>query len=687
MSIDIFRQNSQPPRFDVITPALVAEALPALLAEARAAVAKLEKDAAPTWDGLFAPLHRATKTLWYAWGIVGHEMGVMNSPEWRAAEEKFQPEIVKFGLEISQSPVFFRLMREMREGAEWGRLDGTRRRVLEAALRRARQAGVGLEGAAKEEFNANQKRQAELSTRFSNNVLDATKAFALLLTAKEEVAGLPPSALRQAAAAAAAAGNAGATPENGPWRITLDYPSYIPFMKYAERRDLREKLMRAFITRASAGEFDNRPLIDELLALRRRAANLLGYASFAQVSLENKMAGGVATADTLLADLAAASRDAADRELRELRAFARAEGCGHELMNWDVAFWAEKMRVRLYDYDEESLRPYFQLPKVLDGLFGLANRLFGVTIVPADGEAPVWHPDVRYFTIRNGRGEAVASFYLDPYTRPATKRGGAWMDSPVGRERLPDGTLQLPVAYLVCNQTPPVAGKPSLMTFMEVTTLFHEFGHGLQHMLTAIEEPDAAGINNVEWDAVELASQFMENWCFHKETVLSMTGHVETGEPLPAALFDKIYAARNFRAATMMLRQCYQSMLDLELYARHEPGGPETVEALARRVEATAAVMPSLPEDRFLCGFMHIFSGGYAAGYYSYKWSEVLSADAFSAFEEAGLDNPRAVAETGRRYRDTILALGGSRHPMEVFKAFRGREPRVDALLRHQGLA
>jgi oligopeptidase A len=614
-------------------------------------------------------------------------MGVMNSPEWRAVEERFRPEIVKFGLEISQNPAFFRLMREMREGAEWGRLDGTRRRILETALRHARQAGVGLEGAAKEEFNANQRRQAELSTRFSNNVMDATKAFGLLLTGKAEVAGLPLSSLRQASAAAVAAGHADATPENGPWRITLDYPSYIPFMKYAERRDLREKLMRAFITRASDGGLDNRPLIDELLALRRRAANLLGYGTFAQISLENKMAGTVAAADKLITDLVAASRGAAERELRELRDFARAEGCGYELMNWDVAFWAEKMRMKLYDYDEEALRPYFQFPKVLEGLFGLANRLFGVTIAAADGTAPVWHPDVRYFTVRNEHGDTVASFYLDPYTRPATKRGGAWMNGAVGRERLPDGTLQLPVTYLVCNQTPPVAGKPSLMTFLEVTTLFHEFGHGLQHMLTTIDEPDAAGINNVEWDAVELASQFMENWCFHKGTALSMTAHVETGEPLPGGIFDKLHAARNFRAATMTLRQCYQSMIDLELYERHTPGGAETVAAAARRLEETAAVMPSLPEDQFLCGFMHIFSGGYAAGYYSYKWAEVLSADAFSAFEEAGLDDPQAVAGTGRRYRDTILAQGGSRHPMELFRELRGREPRIDALLRHQGLA
>ena len=686
MADSVFRLCSQPPRFDVITPTLAAEALPALLAEGRQAVAALEKCATPTWDGFLIPLHLATKPLWYAWGIVGHELSVMNSQEWRDVDNRFRPEIVNFGLEIGQNPAFYRLMEEMQNGPEWQRLDETRRRILTTALRNARQAGVGLEGAAQKEFNDIQKRLAELSTRFSDNVLDATKAFEMVLADRAEIAGLPGSAVRQAAASAVAAGHAGATPETGPWRITLDIPSYLPFMKYADRRDLRERLQRAFITRAAFGDYDNRPLMVEILALKRRSANLLGYSTHAQISLENKMAGTVAAADRLLAELLAASRTSAEKELAELRGFARQEGCADELMNWDVAYWAEKQRTRLYDYDEEALRPYFQLPKVLDGMFELASRLFGITIQTADGEAPVWHPDVRFFNVLNGGGEKIACFYLDPYSRPATKRGGAWMNGAVGREKLPGSDLQIPVTYLVCNQTPPEGGKPSLMTFLEVTTLFHEFGHGLQHMLTTIDEPDAAGINNIEWDAVELASQFMENWCFHKPTLLSMTAHVDTGAPLPEAIFDKVYAARNFRAASNLLRQCHLSMLDLELYERFIPGGPEPIEAAIERINRLATIMPPLPEDQFLCSFTHIFSGGYSAGYYSYKWSEVLSADAFSAFEEAGLHNPAAVQAAGRRYRDTVLALGGSRHPMEVFTSFRGREPRIDALLRHQGL-
>jgi oligopeptidase A len=686
MADSVFRLCSQPPRFDVITPTLAAETLPALLAEGRQAVAALEKCATPTWDGFLIPLHLATKPLWYAWGIVGHELSVMNSQEWRDVDNRFRPEIVNFGLEIGQNPAFYRLMEEMQNGPEWQRLDETRRRILTTALRNARQAGVGLEGAAQKEFNDIQKRLAELSTRFSDNVLDATKAFEMVLADRAEIAGLPGSAVRQAAASAVAAGHAGATPETGPWRITLDIPSYLPFMKYADRRDLRERLQRAFITRAAFGDYDNRPLMVEILALKRRSANLLGYSTHAQISLENKMAGTVAAADRLLAELLAASRTSAEKELAELRGFARQEGCADELMNWDVAYWAEKQRTRLYDYDEEALRPYFQLPKVLDGMFELASRLFGITIQTADGEAPVWHPDVRFFNVLNGGGEKIACFYLDPYSRPATKRGGAWMNGAVGREKLPGCDLQIPVTYLVCNQTPPEGGKPSLMTFLEVTTLFHEFGHGLQHMLTTIDEPDAAGINNIEWDAVELASQFMENWCFHKPTLLSMTAHVDTGAPLPEAIFDKVYAARNFRAASNLLRQCHLSMLDLELYERFIPGGPEPIEAAIERINRLATIMPPLPEDQFLCSFTHIFSGGYSAGYYSYKWSEVLSADAFSAFEEAGLHNPAAVQAAGRRYRDTVLALGGSRHPMEVFTSFRGREPRIDALLRHQGL-
>jgi len=401
------------------------------------------------------------------------------------------------------------------------------------------------------------------------------------------------------------------------------------------------------------------------------------------MSLHSKMAPDVAAVERLLGELREASWEAALRDLDDLRALAREDDAAEadDLKNWDAAFWAERLRERRYAYSDEALRPYFPLPRVLDGLFALAGRLFDVRVRAADGKAPVWHPDVRFFRVEDAHGAPVAAFYLDPYSRPAEKRGGAWMDEVVGR-----GPGRLPIAHLVCNQVPPVGDRPSCMTFDEVHTLFHEFGHGLQHMLTAVDRPLAAGIRNVEWDAVELPSQFMENWCYHRETLLGLSRHVDTGEPLPDELFEKLVAARTFRAGSDMLRQLYFAFLDLELHQRWSPEGGESVFDVQRRVAARTTVLPPLPEDRFLCGFTHIFAGGYAAGYYSYKWAEVLSADAFSAFEEAGLEDPRAVAATGRRFRDTVLALGGSRHPMDVFKAFRGREPSTAALLRQAGL-
>ena len=401
------------------------------------------------------------------------------------------------------------------------------------------------------------------------------------------------------------------------------------------------------------------------------------------------MAPDVGAVRRLLEELRAVSYAAAERELAELRVFARAHGETAELTHWDIAFWAERQREERYAFSEEELRPYFPLPAVLTGLFALAERLFGVRIRAADGEAPVWHADVRFFRVDDDRGQPLAAFYLDPYSRPAEKRGGAWMDECLGRSRLfadARGRARLPVAHLVCNQTPPVGDKPSLMTFDEVETLFHEFGHGLQHMLTRVDYGLASGIRNVEWDAVELPSQFMENWCYHRETLLGFARHFETGAPLPDALIEKLRAARTYRAGSDMLRQLFFSLLDLELHDGFDPDGAQTVFDVQQRIAARASLLPPLPEDRFLCSFGHIFAGGYAAGYYSYKWAEVLSADAFAAFEEAGLENAAALAATGRRYRDTVLGLGGSAPAMEVFKSFRGREPKTDALLRHYGL-
>jgi oligopeptidase A len=679
------------PPFAAITPEQVEPAITALLEELNLELTHLEANITPTWARLVEPLDRLGDRLSWSWGIVGHLMGVKNSPELRAAYEKMQPEVVKFWMQIGQSPAIYEGYKTIRSSADWQKLDPAQQRIVEAAIRDMELAGVGLAGAEKERFNAIQLELAELSNKFSNNVLDATKAFTLTLTQPEDIAGLPASLLAQAAQAARANGNEAATPENGPWVITLDIPSYLPFMQHSQRRDLREQMYKAYVSRAASGEYNNLDNIDRILTLRLEMAQILGYANFAELSLASKMAPNVAAVENLLESLRSASFDAAKQDLEDLRTFAISQNApeANDLKHWDIAYWSERLREAKFDLNAEELRPYFPLEQVLTGLFNLAHQLFAVTITPADGQAPVWHPDVRYFQVANERQEPIAYFYLDPYSRPAEKRGGAWMDTCIGRAKLPQeegGGVRLPVAYLVCNQTPPVDGKPSLMTFNEVETLFHEFGHGLQHMLTTVDYPGAAGIANVEWDAVELPSQFMENWCYHRPTLLSLGKHYETGEPLPEHYYQKLIAARNFMSGSGMLRQIHFSWLDIELHSRYQPGGEETIKDVRNRLAKITTVIPPLPEDNFLCSFGHIFAGGYAAGYYSYKWAEVLSADAFSAFEDAGLDDADAIGVTGKHFRDTVLSLGGSKHPMEVFTDFRGREPDTAALLRHSGL-
>ncbi len=673
------------PLFEKISTLAIVPGITQLLQELETELQQLEANLTPTWEGLVIPLNQIEERLGWSWGIIGHLMGVKNSPQLREAYEQVQPELVKFANKINQSKSIYQAFKQLRHSENWEQLDSAQKRIVEAAIRDAELSGVGLEGEKKERFNQNKLELAEIATKFSNNVLDATKNFKLKLTTSAEIDGLPESFLSLAAQAARAEGEEKATPENGPWLVTLDYPSYIPFLKYSNRRDLREKVYKAFITRAKSGEFDNNPLIEKILILRKEQAEILGYHTYAEVSLARKMAPTVAAVEKLLEELRVVSYEAAQRELEELKEFAQTD----DLQPWDVSFWAERQREAKFKFTEEELRPYFSLPQVLEGLFNLAKRVFKVTITPADGQAPIWHEDVRYFQVADEKGETIAHFYLDSYSRPAEKRGGAWMDDCLGRGKIQENgkiVTRLPVAYLVCNQTPPVDDKPSLMTFREVETLFHEFGHGLQHMLTTIDYPQAAGTNNVEWDAVELPSQFMENWCYHRATLFGMAKHYQGGEPLPEHYYQKLLAARTYMSGSAMLRQLHFSFLDLELHHRHQPGGKETPHQVRDRLAKTTTVMPPLPEDAFLCSFGHIFAGGYAAGYYSYKWAEVLSADAFAAFEEAGLEDEQAIASIGKRFRDTVLALGGSVEPMEVFKAFRGSEPKTEPLLRHSGL-
>lgn len=674
------------PRYDEIKPEHVVPGVKNLLVQVEKQIEELEKNLTPTWDGLLKPMEDMDLPFEYAWSPVGHLMSVKNSDDLRTAHEAVLQDVVAFGLRVQQSRAIYEGLVAIRDGEEWGKLDEAQRRCIELKIRAAEHAGVGLVGEEKERFNAIAKELSQMGSDFSNHVMDATKAFELTIEDKADTEGWPNS-LRQVAAQSYAQANEGTepNPEDGPWRITLDFPSFYPFMQHHRVRDHREQVYRAYVTRAASGDLDNSGLIQKTLQLRKEQAALVGFDSFAEWSLAAKMAPEVAAVTQMTEELAAASQAHMQKDYEELVALAKESGQKEPLLHWDMAFWSERLREQKFDYTDDELRPYFPLPKVLDGLFGVAERLFEIQIEEAkDVDAHLWHEDVQFFSVMRD-GKQIASFYLDPYSRPAEKRGGAWMNDCMGR-RWMHGKLHLPVVHLVCNGTPPVGDTPSLMSFTEVETLFHEFGHGLQGMLTTVDYADVAGIHGVEWDAVEIASQFMENWCYHKPTLIGMTSHVETGDPLPDELFEKICAARTFRAGSVMMRQLSFGKLDMLLHDEFDPHGDETAFDVERAVTKEMSVLEPLPEDRFLCSFSHIFAGGYAAGYYSYKWSEVLSADAFGAFEEAGLDNDEAVAETGRRFRDTILSLGGGRHPMDVYRDFRGREPSTEALLRHNDL-
>ena len=643
------------PDFPNLTPAAADEALPQLLAAARARVDELEASAPATWEGYVVALDDAQRPLWEAWGIVSHLQSVCNSEAWRKVEEKYQGDIVAFSLRVGQSRRFYDLAKTL-----LARLPpdaATRRRILEKTIRGAELAGVALEGARQARFNEIQAALAKLANDFHNHVLDATKGFSLMLATPVEVEGLP----AQLKAMMAGTND----PEKGPWRVTVEDAVYLPFMKHSRNRPVREALFRARATRASSGDLDNTPLIARILALRKELATLLGFGNYAELS-PARVLGEMKKA------MAGEAPDVFFDVLRQAGA----------LEPWAVAFWSERRREKLYAYSEEELSRYFNLPVVLKGLFSLTERLFGVTVEPMERPVPVWQEDVRVFRVRDAAGAEIAQFYFDPYSRPETKGGGAWMNEFRARERRADGTLRTPLAVICCNQARPDAQGRALMRFSEVETLFHEFGHALQHMLTTVDDVDASGLNLIDWDAVEVASQFMENWCYDAKTVKAFARHVETHAPIPDALLARVRAAKNDRAATASLRQLAFARLDMALHV-DPPADPN---ALKARIFADDMPGATVPEDRFLNAFTHIFAGGYAAGYYGYKWSEVMSADVFGAFEEAGLDDEEAVRRVGRRYRETFLALGGSVDPMEVFRRFRGRAPSPEALLRQTGL-
>ena len=669
------------PRFGDISPADVTPALDALLAECRNTIDLLSSDAAPvTWATFVDPLDDCTERLSRAWSIVGHLNAVADTPALRAAYNDNLPRITEFWTALSQNLALFAKYKALREGADFATLGPTRQRILDNTLRDFRLGGAELPDAQKTRFAEIQERQAALSQKFSENVLDATNDWTLHLSDDSRLAGLPADALQAARNKAAAQGLDG-------YLFTLHFPSYFPILQYAQDRALRETVYRANAIRASElgkPEWDNTQRIQDILALRLEEAHLLGYANYAEVSLVPKMAQSPQEVLDFLNDLARRAKPYAERDMAQLRAFAARELGLADVQPWDIAWASEKLREREYAFSDQEVKQYFQEPRVLQGLFELIETLFGVRVRP--DTATTWHPDVRFFRIETPAGDLVGQFYLDLYAR-AGKRSGAWMDDARGRRRLRQGNTQTPVAYLTCNFSAPVTGadgvqRPALFTHDEVQTLFHEFGHGLHHMLTRIDDLAVAGIHGVEWDAVELPSQFLENYCWEWAVLSRMTCHVETGEALPRTLFDKMVAARNFQAGMLTVRQLEFALFDMRLHTTFEPGGTRTVQDVLDDVRRNVAVVIPPSYQRFQNSFSHIFAGGYAAGYYSYKWAEVLSADAYAAFEEAGVLD----ASTGARFLREILSAGGSRPALDSFVAFRGRKPTIDALMRHNGM-
>ena len=670
------------PRFDLIAPQHVEPAIRALLDSARQTLDALAgADTPATWDDFVIPMTEATEHLGRAWGVVGHMHSVMDTPEWRAAYNALLPEISSFWADFGQNLALFDKYRQLHDGPEYATLSAVRQRIIDHELRDFRLSGAELPDADKPRFKAIQEELSSLAAGFSEHLLDATNAFAEWIDDAAELAGLPDDVIAAARAAAEKDGKPG-------WKFTLHMPSYLPVLQYADSARLREALYRANATRASElgkPEWDNGPLMGRILTLRHEEAQLLGYASFAEVSLVPKMAESPAQVMAFLRDLATRARPYAERDLAELRAFAADELGLPEMQPWDVAYASEKLRQARYAFSENEVRQYFPEPRVLDGLFGVIESLYGVRLT--HDQAPVWDPAVRVLRIERD-GQLIGQLYLDLHARN-TKRGGAWMDSARSRQRSRAGLLT-PVAYVVCNFSPPVGNKPSTLSHDDVTTLFHEFGHALHHLLTEVDEVAVSGIHGVEWDAVELPSQFMENFCWEWDVISGMSAHVDTGAALPRALFDKMQAARHFQSGMQMLRQIEFSLFDLRLHHELPADAPvpaADVLALLDAVRREVAVLIPPPWHRFPHSFSHIFAGGYCAGYYSYKWAEVLSADAFAAFEEAGAGRGSLLdRDTGARFWREVLAVGGSRPALDSFIAFRGRAPQVDALLRHSGM-
>jgi len=668
------------PRFADIKPEHVAPAMDQLLADGRATTEAAVR-AKPTWDQFVAPLEDANERIGRAWGQVAHLHAVMDSPPLREVYNANLPKVTKYWTELGQNQALFEKYKALRSSSEFSKLSSPRQKIVENALRDFRLGGAELPPEKKKRYAEIQEELAGLSAKFSENVLDATNAFSIYVT-KEQTAGIPDDVLE--AAREAAQKDEKQTDGKG-WKFTLHMPSYLPVMQYADDRALREKMYHASSTRASEfgkAEWDNAPLIARIVPLRREIARLLGYQDFAEVSLVPKMAKSSSQVLAFLDDLARRARPFAEKDVEELKTFARDELDLQDLHAWDVAYASEKLRAKRYSFSDQEVKQYFPEDVVVRGLFRVAETLYQVKIHEA--KAPLWHPEVRFFEVRDTTGTAIGQFYMDLYARE-TKRGGAWMDDAISRRRK-RGQIQNPVAYLNCNFSRPLSSpsgnKPALFTHDEVLTLFHEFGHGLHHLLTRVEDLGVSGINGVEWDAVELPSQFMENFCWEWDVLREMTRQVDTGLPIPKVLFDRMLAAKNFQSGLAMLRQIEFAVFDMRLHSDFDPAAGRSALALLEEVRKQVAVLHPPAYNRFPNSFGHIFGGGYAAGYYSYKWAEVLSADAYSFFEENGVLDPK----TGARFRDEILAVGGSRPAAESFRAFRGREPSVDALLRHNGM-